>query len=162
MFILYVILYRCFKVSFFLHGCPLSYLWFYCIMYQIELICVTGQHGRTVVLLNAFTLYKYIWNKKNQKKQWLSEVTRAATSPLAQIDAWVQERLTHRSYVFLAQTYRDALMTISMHPRPLRIWQWPLVPQHTDPSDIKCYVICFMWSLRREETKFVQHRIFVG
>ena len=32
-------------------------------MYQIELICVTGQHGRTVVLLNAFTLYKYIWNK---------------------------------------------------------------------------------------------------
>ena len=42
---------------------PLSYLWFYCITYQIELICVTGKHGRTVVLLNAFTLYKYIWNK---------------------------------------------------------------------------------------------------
>ena len=50
--------------SVFLHGCPLSYLWCYCIMYQIELICVTGQHGRTVVLLNAFTLYKYIWKKK--------------------------------------------------------------------------------------------------
>ena len=38
-------------------------------MYQIELICVTGQHGRTVVLLNAFTLYKYIWNKKKKKKE---------------------------------------------------------------------------------------------
>ena len=37
-------------------------------MYQIELICVTGQHGRTVVLLNAFTLYKYIWKKKKKKK----------------------------------------------------------------------------------------------
>ena len=38
-------------------------------MYHIDLICVTGQHGRTVVLLNAFTLYKYIWNlKKNKKK----------------------------------------------------------------------------------------------
>ena len=38
-------------------------------MYQIELICVTGQHGRTVVLLNAFTLYKYIWKKKKKKKK---------------------------------------------------------------------------------------------
>ena len=36
-------------------------------MYQIELICVTGQHGRTVVLLNAFTLNKYIWNKSDSK-----------------------------------------------------------------------------------------------
>ena len=68
MFILYVILYRCLKLVY-LHVCVLSYLWFYCIMYQIKWNCVTGQHGRTVVLLNAITLYKYIWNKKKPKKQ---------------------------------------------------------------------------------------------
>ena len=38
-------------------------------MYQIELICVTGQHGRTVVLLNAFTLYRYIWKKNVDAQQ---------------------------------------------------------------------------------------------
>ena len=67
-FILFVILYRCLKL-FYLHVCLLSYLWFYCIMYQIKWNCVTGQHGRTVVLLNAITLYKYIW-KKNRQISW--------------------------------------------------------------------------------------------
>ena len=59
---LYVILYRCLKLVY-LHVCLLSYLWFYCIMYQIKWNCVTGQHGRTVVWLNAITLYKYILKK---------------------------------------------------------------------------------------------------
>ena len=63
MFILYVILYRCLKLVY-LHVCLLSYLWFYCIMYQIKWNSVTGQYGRTVVLLNAITLYRYIWKKK--------------------------------------------------------------------------------------------------
>ena len=53
----------CLKLVY-LHVCLLSYLWFYCIRYQIKWNCVTGQHGRTVVLLNAITLYKYIWKKK--------------------------------------------------------------------------------------------------
>ena len=66
---IYVILYRCLKLVY-LHVCLLSYLWFYCIMYQIKWNCVTGQHGRKVVLLNAITLYKYIWEKKNKKRSW--------------------------------------------------------------------------------------------
>ena len=59
-FILYVILYRCLKLVY-LHVCLLSYLWFYCIIYQIKWNYAIGQHGRTVVWLNAITLYKYIW-----------------------------------------------------------------------------------------------------
>ena len=47
----------------YLHACHLNYLWFYCIMFQIKCNCVTGQHGRTIVLMNAITLYEYIWNK---------------------------------------------------------------------------------------------------
>ena len=40
-------------------------------MYQIKWNCVTGQHGRTVVLLNAITLYEYIWNKINKSNKQL-------------------------------------------------------------------------------------------
>ena len=65
--ILYVILYHFFLKFVYLQVCPLRYVWFYRTMYQIKWNHVTGQHGRTVVLLNAITLRKYIWNMKNIK-----------------------------------------------------------------------------------------------
>ena len=46
------------------HDVYVSFTFVYCNMYQHIWNRVTGQHRRSVLLLNAFTMYKCIWNKK--------------------------------------------------------------------------------------------------